>query len=67
MRSVAHFPSNAPALAGAAEAIPSLPSRGALRGALAAGAAELAVLLVRGSAIAVLLSPALLVTFLLAG
>ena len=64
---MAHFPSNAPALAGAADAIPSLPSRGAVRGALAVGTAELAVLLVRGTAGAILLSPALLVTFLLAG
>ena len=67
MASVAHYPSNAPALAGAVEAIPSLPSRGDLRGVAAVGAAELAVLVLRGSAAAVLLSPALLVAFLLAG
>ncbi len=64
---MAHYPSNAPALAGAAEAIPSLPSRSDLRGAAAVGAAELAVLMLRGSAVAVLLSPALLAAFLLAG
>ncbi len=64
---MAHYPSNAPALAGAAEAIPALPTRGDLRGAAAVGAAELAVLALRGSAVAVLLSPALLAAFLLAG
>ena len=63
---MAHYPSNAPALAGAAEAIPSLPSRADLRGAAAVGAAELAVLLLRGSAAAVLLSPLLLAAFFLA-
>lgn len=67
MPSVAHFTPNAPALAGAAEAIPSLPSSGDLRGAVAVRTAEVAVLLVRGSAVAVLLSPALLVAFLLTG
>jgi hypothetical protein len=63
---MAQYPSNAPALTGAAEAIPSLPSRADLRGA-AAGAAELAVLLLRGSAAAVLLSPLLLAAFFMAG
>ncbi len=67
MCSVAHYTSNAPALAGAAEAIPSLPSRGDLRGAVAVRTAEFAVLVLRGSAAAVLLSPALLVAFLVAG
>ena len=67
MGSVAHYPSNAPALAGAVEAIPSLPSRGDLRGAAALRAAELAVLVLRGSGAAVLLSPALAVAFLFAG
>ncbi len=67
MRSVAQFSSNAPVLAGAAEAIPSLPSRGDLRGAVAVRVADLAVLVLRGSAAAVLLSPALLAAFWLAG
>ncbi len=67
MRSVARYPSNAPTLAGAVEAIPSLPSRGDLRDAAALRVAELAVLVLRGSAAAVLLSPALAVAFLLAG
>ncbi len=67
MGSVSHYPSNAPALAGAVEAIPSLPPRGDLRGAAALRVAELAVLVLRGSAAAVLLSPALTMAFLLAG
>lgn len=62
---MAHFPSNAPALAVAAEAIPSLPSRADLRGAAAARTAELAVLVLRGSAAAVLLSPVLLAALFL--
>ncbi len=64
---MARYPSNAPTLAGAVEAIPSLPSRGDLRDAAALRVAELAVLVLRGSAAAVLLSPALAVAFLLAG
>ncbi len=64
---MAQYPSNAPAMTGAAEAIPSLPSRADLRGAAAAGAAELAVLLLRGSAAAVLLSPLLIAALLMAG
>lgn len=64
---MAHYPSNAPALAGAVEAVPALPTHGDLRGAAAVGAAELAVLVLRGSAIAVLLSPAMLAAFFLAG
>ena len=64
---MAQYPSNAPALTGAAEAIPSLPSRADLRGAAAVRTAELAVLMLRGSAVAVLLSPLLLVAFFVAG
>ncbi len=67
MRSVAHFPSNASALAGGAEAIPSLPSGGDLRGAAAVRMAEFAVLLFRGTVVGVLLSPVLVAVFLLAG
>lgn len=63
---MAHLPMNAPALA-PADAAPSLPSRVALRGAAAVCAAEAAVLVLRGSAVALLLSPALLAAFLLAG
>ncbi len=64
---MARCSSIAPALTGAAEAITSLPSRSDLRSAAAAGAAELAVLVLRGSAAAVLLSPALLVALLITG
>lgn len=64
---MAHFTSTAQALAVPAEAIPSLPSRGELRAAAAVRTAELAVLLVRGSAAAVLLSPLLLAAVFLAG
>lgn len=60
---MAQLSPNAPALTGAGEAISPLPSRGAL----AVQVAEFAVLLLRGSAAAVLLSPALLAGFLLAG
>ena len=60
---MARYLSNAPALTGAGEAISPLPSRNAV----AVGLAELAVLLLRGSAAAVLLSPLLLAGFLLAG
>lgn len=60
--SVAQYPSNAPTLSGTGEAISPLPSRGAV----AVGVAEMAVLLVRGSAAAILLSPALLIALLLA-
>jgi hypothetical protein len=61
--SVAQYPSDVPALTGTGEAVSSLPSRGAV----AVQLAECAVLLLRGSAAAILLSPALLVVFLLAG
>jgi hypothetical protein len=54
-------------LAGAVETIPSLPSRGDLRGMVASGMAEAAVLMLRGSAAAILLSPAVLAAFLLTG
>ncbi len=64
---MAHYPSSAPALAGAVETIPSLPSRGDLRGMVASGMAEAAVLMLRGSAAAILLSPAVLAAFLLTG
>jgi hypothetical protein len=67
MRSVANFPSDAPALAAGAEAIPSLPSGGDLRGAAAVRMAEFAVLLFRGTVVGVLLAPALLAALLLAG
>ena len=60
---MAQFSSNAPALTGTGEALSSLPSRGVL----AVQVAEFAVLLLRGSAVAVLLSPALLAAFLLSG
>ncbi len=60
---MAQYPSNAPALTGPGEAISPLPSRGAV----AASMAEFAVLLLRGSAAAVLLSPVLLAGFLLGG
>lgn len=63
---MAHSFSNAPALADGAIAAP-LPSRGDLRSAVAARMADTAVLLVRGSAAAILLSPALLVALLIAG
>jgi hypothetical protein len=63
MRPVARYLSNAPALTGTGEAISPLPSRNAV----AVGVAEFAVLLLRGSAAAVLLSPLLLAGFLLAG
>ncbi len=68
---VAQYPSNAPALTGdltgdltgTGEAISPLPSRGAV----AVQVAEFAVILLRGSAVAVLLSPVLLAGLLLAG
>ena len=64
---MAQYSTNAPAFAAGAETLPSLPSRTALRGAAAVCAAEAAVLILRGSAVAFLLSPALLAAFLLAG
>ena len=64
---MAQYPTDAPAFAAGAQTLPSLPSRGDLRGAAAACAAESAVLILRGSAAALLLSPALLTAFLLAG
>jgi hypothetical protein len=64
---VAQYPTSASALTGTGEAIPSLPSRNAIRAAAGACTAELAVLLLRGSAFALLLSPAMLAAFLLAG
>lgn len=64
---MAQYPMNVPALTGIDETLPALPLRGALPGAFGAWTAELAVLLLRGSAVAVLLSPALLAAFLLTG
>lgn len=65
---MAHYPSNAPGLDGADDEISSLPAHDTLHGgALAVPIAEFAVVLLRGSAAAVLLSPALLVAVLLAG
>jgi len=61
------FPNHAPALPCTGQAIASDRLRGDLRGAAATLTAEFAVLLVRGSAAAVLLSPVLLAGFLLAG
>lgn len=63
---MAHFPTSAPVLSGGAESIPALPSSNAARGALAVGVAEAAVLLVRGSAAAILLSPLLIAALFLA-
>jgi hypothetical protein len=60
--SVAQYPSNAPALTDTDEAVSSLPSRATV----AIELTELAVLLLRGSAAAILLSPAVLAVFLLA-
>ena len=64
---MAQYPTDAPAFAGAAEALPALPSRSALRRAAAVGAAEAAVLILRGAAVALLVSPGMLAAFLLAG
>ena len=54
--SVAQYPSNAPALSSADQAVQALPSRSAA----AVQVAEFAVLLLRGSAAAILLSPVVL-------
>lgn len=64
---MAQHPTNAPFLAGAGEALAPSPPRGAIHGAAAVCAAEAAVLLLRGSAVALLLSPALLAVSLLSG
>jgi len=59
---VAQFPGNVRVLTGTTEAV-SLPPRSAL----AVHLAECAVLVLRASAIAILLSPALLLAYLLVG
>ena len=64
---MAAISSNVPALAGGTEALPSLPSGGDLRAASAVRVAEFAVVLFRGTVAGLVLSPALLAAFLLAG
>jgi hypothetical protein len=59
--SVAQYPSNARALTSAGQAVSALPPRGAV----AVQLAEFAVLLLRGSATAILLSPAVLLAVML--
>jgi hypothetical protein len=64
---VTQYPNPAPAMPCTGQAIASDHLGGDLRGMAATLTTEFAVLLVRGSAVAILLSPALLAGFLLAG
>ena len=63
---MAHYPTNAPVLAATPASFVAAPRHSNLRAALAVGLAEAGVLLVRGSAAALLMSPLVVAAVFLA-